>query len=222
MRDPHVGVDGVRAAHRLRRVGRRVSTPVELVAGRRGDDDLDAGQAAEHDERARDVVAVADVGELEPLEAAEGLAQREQVGQRLARVVAGGEHVEDRDRALGGELLEQRVGPGAHADGVDVAREHERGVPDRLAARELHLVGAQDHRVAAELDDAGLEGHARARRGLLEDERDDAVAQRVGRARRGLELGGAVEQRAQLVGAQLGAGEEVARQGGEDTSRCWC
>jgi hypothetical protein len=119
--------------------------------------------------------------------------------------------------SLGRELLEQRVWSRAHADGVDVAREHERGVPDRLAARELHLVGTQDHRMAAELDDAGLERHPRARRGLLEDERDDAVAQGVGGARRRLELGGAIEQREQLVGAQLGAGEEVARQGREDT-----
>jgi len=46
---------------------------------------------------------------------------------------------------------------------------------------------------------------------------DDAVAQGVGGARRRLELGGAIEQREQLVGAQLGAGEEVARQGREDT-----
>ena len=126
--------------------------------------------------------------------------------------MAGGEHVEDRDGALGRQLLEQRVRARAHADGVDVAREHERRVPDRLAARELHLVGAQDHRVPAELDDPRLEGDARARRRLLEDERDDAVAQRVRRARRGLQLGGAVQQRPQLVGAQLGAGEEVARQ----------
>jgi hypothetical protein len=132
-------------------------------------------------------------------------------------VVARGEHVEDRDRALGRQLLQQRVGARAHADGVDVTGEHARGVAGRFAARDLHLVGAQDHRVAAELHDPRLEGHARARRRLLEDQRDDTVAQRIGRARRGLQLGGAVEQRPQLVGGQFGAGEEVARQGREDT-----
>ena len=57
-----------------------------------------------------------------------------------------------------------------------MAREHERGVADRLAARELHLVGAQDDRVAAELDDAGLERQPRARRGLLEEQRDAPAA----------------------------------------------
>ena len=58
-----------------------------------------------------------------------------QVGERLARVMAGGEHVEDRHRGVRGELLEQRVGAGADADRRHVAREDARGVADRLAAR---------------------------------------------------------------------------------------
>ena len=51
-------------------------------------------------ERARDVVAVADVGDPQPVERAVGLAQRQQVGERLAGVVARGEHVDDRHRAV--------------------------------------------------------------------------------------------------------------------------
>ena len=39
-------------------------------------------------ERRGDVVACADEGDPQPLEAAEPLAEREQVGERLARVVA--------------------------------------------------------------------------------------------------------------------------------------
>ncbi len=96
---------------------------------------------------------------------------------------------------------------------ADMAREHERGVAQRLAARELQLVGAQHHRMAAELVDAHLEGDARPRRGLLEDQRDAAPGERPRGERRGLQLERAVEQRVQLGGAQLRAGEEVACHG---------
>ena len=86
-----------------------------------------------------------------------------------------------------------------------------------LAAAELHLVGAQHHRVAAELDDPRLERDSGPRRGRLEDEPDRLAAQRVGAQRRGLELGGAVQQRAQLGGRQLGSGEKVAHHAAECT-----
>ena len=71
-------------------------------------------------------------------------------------------------------------------------REDERGVAQRLAARDLQLARAQHDRVAAELEDAGLERQPRARRRLLEDERDRpalerprAAAARPSSARRG-------------------------------------
>ena len=103
-----------------------------------------------------------------------------------------------------------RVGARAHADGRDVAREHERGVAQRLAARELQLVGAQHDRVAAELVDADLERQPRARRGLLEDQRDAAPGERLRGERRALQLERAVEQRVELAARQLGPGEEMA------------
>src|SRR3712207_7367632 len=52
--------------------------------------------------------------------------------------------------------------PRAHADGGDVARQDQRRVAERLAAGELEVVGAQDHGVAGELDDAGLERDPRS------------------------------------------------------------
>ena len=55
-----------------------------------------------------------DVGELQPLEPAEALPQRHQVGERLARVVLRGEHVDHRHRGVLGQLLEQLVRAGAH------------------------------------------------------------------------------------------------------------
>ena len=49
-------------------VQRAARLRLELVARGRRDRDVDAGERAEHRERARDVVAVADVGELQPVE----------------------------------------------------------------------------------------------------------------------------------------------------------
>ena len=98
------------------------------------------------------------------------------------------EHVDDRHRAVLGELLQGRLVAAAHAQGREVSREHDRGVAQRLAARCLQLVGAQHDRVAAKLADADLEGHAGAGGGLLEDEPHAATAQRLRGERRALEL----------------------------------
>ena len=108
----------------------------------------------------------------------------------------------------------RRVRAGPHADRVDVARQHERRVAQRLAARDLQLVAAQHQRMAAELDDADLERDSRPGRRLLEDEADLAIGERARAVRSALELGRAVEQRLQLIGVQLRAGEEMSwRQG---------
>ena len=99
-----------------------------------------------------------------------------------------------------GELAQALLAAGPQADGRDVAGEHERGVAHRLAAGDLQLVGAQHHRVAAELEDAGLERQARARRGLLEEQGDGAARERPRGGGVGLERERAVEQRVQLAG----------------------
>jgi hypothetical protein len=126
-------------------------------------------------------------------------------------MVLGGEHVHDRHGRVLGELGDRPVRAGAYADRVDVAREDDRGVADRLAARELQLVAAQDDRAPAELADADLEGHARARRRPLEDERDAASLERPCGQPIALELERAIEQRVDLGGGELLAGEEMAR-----------
>ena len=66
------------------------------VAVRRRDPDAHSAERARLDERVRDVVAVADVRELEAGETAETLLEREQIRERLARVVLVGEGVHDR------------------------------------------------------------------------------------------------------------------------------
>src|SRR6185437_7237826 len=157
-------------------------------AGRRGYGHVEAGEGAEDRERASDVVAVADVGQAQAAQRVVRLAQREQIGERLTWMVPGGEHVYHRDRAVLGELLEHLVRTRAHADRGDVSREHERRVAHGLTARELKLVGAVHDRVPAELVHADVEGQARARRGLLEDQRDAAALERARGERVGLQL----------------------------------
>jgi plastocyanin len=67
--------------------------------------------------------------------------------------------------------------------------------------------------VAAELDDAGLEGDARARRRVLEEQRDGAAVERPGGRRGLLEGERAVQQRREPAGGELGAVEEMQSAG---------
>ena len=130
--------------------------------------------------------------------------------------------VDDRHLGRGGQLGDGLVGAGADHDRVDVAGEHPRRVGDRLPAGDLHFVAAQDDRRGAELGDADLEGDPRPGRGPLEDEGDAAAGERVAAeplAATGFQLRRAVEQLAQLEGAELFAGEEVPLQAADTTER---
>ena len=118
------------------------------------------------------------------LERAVGLAQRQQVRERLAGVVAGAEHVDDRHRAVRGELLEHRVGP-VRTPTAATWRESTSAVSRSASPRESWSSSERSTTgVAAQLVDADLEGHARAGRGLLEDQRHAAPGERLRGQRR--------------------------------------
>src|SRR5450631_3966546 len=68
----------------------------------------------------------------------------------------------------------------ADHDGVDEARQHARGVGQRLAATELHFLRGQQNRLAAELTHGDVEGHAGAGRGLVENHGQRLAGQRLG------------------------------------------
>ena len=186
---------------------------VRAVAGGVQHDHVHAGLRADLGERVRDVVAVADVDELDVLEMAAVLADGERVGHALAGVVVVGEAVDHRDLAVLGEVLDVLLGEGADHDAVDVAAHHVGGVLDRLADAELDVVGVEEDGLGAELLDAHLEAHPGARRGLHEDHGDGAAGeQRVRDAvlLRVLELGGEVEQGDDLGRREVVDGEEAA------------
>jgi hypothetical protein len=113
---------------------------------------------------------------------------------------------------VGGELVEQRVGARAQADGGGVAREHDRRVADGLPAGQLQLARPQDHGVAAELDDAGLHRRPRPRRRLFEQQRHRPAVEDPRDERGGLELARTDEEALELVARELPAGDEVPGQ----------
>jgi hypothetical protein len=73
-----------------------------------------------------------------------------------------------RNRSLEGRSLGLREG--ADDDAVEETRDHARGVLEALAAVELDFTGDERDRRAAELGHPGLEGEARAGRGLAEEQ----------------------------------------------------
>ena len=73
---------------------------------------------------------------VRPCSVALVLADREQVGEHLARVVVVGECVDDGHRRVRGDFLDVRLRERAQHDDVDVALEHLDRVVHRLLARE--------------------------------------------------------------------------------------
>ncbi len=185
-RGPGVRVDDRRAADGRRRVveelepaatdSGQLSGPlddrgVRAVADWVGQPDLHAERAAEQRQRVVDVVAVTDERQDEPVKSTVTLAQGEDVGERLARMLAEGQGVDDRDRGLGGKLGDHGVRPRPGDDGIDEPFEVASNVANALAGAHHDVFGQVD-RVTAELVHPGLEGHPGAKAGALEQHRD--------------------------------------------------
>ena len=151
-----------------------------------------------------------------PASVAEALAQRHRVGERLERVCEIREPVDHRDGGVLGELLDLVLLERSDHESGQEAREDERGVAVGLAASELELRGGKEQRHPAELGDPDLEGDARPRRRLVEDQPDRAAREdaELGSSRTlGLELVREVEQRLELGTRPRGdAGEAPALQ----------
>ena len=103
------------------------------------------------------------------------------VGHHLAGMRAPRQPVDHRHGGVARELDQRLVIEDADHDGVDIAREHARGVGDGLAAAELHLLAGEHDGVAAELAHRDVERDARARRRLVEDHRQRLAGERLAR-----------------------------------------
>ena len=201
-RDPHVGVDGVRAGDGLARVASsRCSRPAGPRRARIDGSGRQPGGVAMRrfmpvsarglDQRVRDVVAVADVGQRHAVEAAEVLAQRQQSASAWHGWWSSVSALMTGTAACSASSATSRWANVRIDDRLAVGREHAGGVGDRLAAAELELVGAQHDRQAAEPVDRRLERHARAR-GRLGEVARDGIAVEGARASR---AGGASSRR---------------------------
>jgi hypothetical protein len=134
-----------------------------------------------------------------------------QVGHDLTRVLAIGERVDHRDRGRGRHPHQALGAEGAEHDRVGVARQHPRGVLDRLAAGELGAVAGQDRDLAAQLAHRDLEADPGPGRGLLHDDRDVPPGQpwrrRVGPRRLPRRAG--VDERGQPIAIEIAQRDEV-------------
>ena len=144
---------------------------------------VDAQHGAGVRERRRDVVAVADERDRTAAYRSPTLLKRQEVGDRLTRMLLVGQRVDD-VQASGGrrELLERLLREGPDDDRVDPAFEVAGDIRHRFARPEGD-VGLQRHHVAAELVDRDFERRAGAKRRLLEEQRHVPAVERVGRRR---------------------------------------
>src|SRR5690348_5577433 len=120
-----------------------------------------------------------------------------------------GEPVDDGNVGVLGQLLDVLMSERANHDAVDVARQHARGVGDRLPASELPVARREEERVSAQLKRPDLERDARARRRLHEDHGERLSGERLLVVRAASHAFGEHEQRVELVASGVGNGEEV-------------
>ena len=94
---------------------------------------MHAKPGSEIDQRVANVVAVADVGELEPAQCAEFFFEREEVRQRLAGVEFVRERVDHRDVRVRGHFLEDPLVVNTSDDALHPAIEVARDIGDGFA-----------------------------------------------------------------------------------------
>src|SRR6185437_1336581 len=181
-----------------------------LVTRRAGEVEVEPEAEGGVDPGIRHVVAVADPGVLLVGDIAEVLADGEQVSEHLAGMQEIGQTVDHGHVGEPGQLLDVLVGEGADHDAIDVARQHARGVGDRLAASELDVARREEEGVAAQVEGADLERDAGPRARLHEDHGERLTGERLLVVAVGAHLLGEVEERVELVAGEVGNGEEVA------------
>ena len=133
------------------------------------DSNLHAALESADDEGIHHVVAVADEAELQTVETTLDFADRHEVSEHLAGMGEISQTVDDRDRAVFGEILHFALLKGTDHDAVEITGQHARGVLDRFASADLEIVGREEQRLTAELVHTYFKGNAGTGGSLLED-----------------------------------------------------
>ena len=121
-----------------------------------------------------------------------------------------GETIDDGNGTVAGQLFDVGMIEGPDHDAIEVARQHPRGVANRLAAAELDVARREEESVAAELEGPDLEGHPGAGRRLREDHPQGLAEQGFFPVAALLHPGGQVEEGNELGFAEVWDCEEVA------------
>jgi len=182
------------------------------VVGRRGDAEVHAETRGQIDERVADVVAIADVRELEAAKIAESFGEREIVGECLARMEFIRERVDDRNVRVSRQIFENFLLVDAGNDALDPAVEIAGDIGDGFACAEagLGLGVVEKDDVAAHALNAHVECDASAKGRLFENEGDEFSGERGSVAdRASFDVGGELQEIACMRGAPFGAGEEI-------------
>jgi hypothetical protein len=226
---PRIGVDSHRAGDGFARIVHQFDFRFRLasdalavgnhfrrrrVIWRCGDAEMNAEASGEIHQGMADVVAVADVGQLETAQHAKTLLKGKEISERLAGMEFVGKGVDHRNAGVGGHLFENALRVDAGDDAVDPAVEIARDIGDRFALAErgrgLRVI-EEDHGSAHALN-ADIEGDAGAERGLLENQGDEFAVQRRGVTdRAGLDIGREVKELTGVRGTPFGSGEEIVR-----------
>ncbi len=177
-----------------------------------GDAEINAEARGQIGQRVADVVAVADVGELQAFERTEFFFESEEIGERLTGMEFVGERVDDGDFRGCGHFVEDALLVNARDDAMDPALEIAGDIGDGFAFTEAGLRVIEKNDVAAHALDADFEGDASAEGWFFEDEREEFSAQRVGVAGGiGLDVRRDREKFSRMRGTPFRSSEQIVR-----------
>ncbi len=140
------------------------------------------------------------------------LVQREEIGERLARVLEFAQRVDDRHARVGRHLFDRRMFERAQHDNVDPALEVVRDVVERLARRQPVRRLIDKKRAAAQAVHARFKREARAQRRLFEEHHHLLAREHAAKIRRPrLEHRRQVEELLNLSRREVVHGNQIAR-----------
>ena len=148
---------------------------------RHGDDDIHARDRARLDEGVGDVRQLADIGEADASQIAEPIAERQDVRERLARIVLVRAGIDHGNARCGCEDLEGVMVGDTSDDHVAVRRQGSRRVLDPLVAPEPKLLRPQHDGQEAETVRSSFERDVDPRGRLLEHTCDGSTTEAVER-----------------------------------------
>nr|POE94274.1 hypothetical protein CFP56_16514 [Quercus suber] len=243
-RHPRIRHDDVRVFDRLlghRRLGESEAGPCRR---RRGDDvlhelgdrvargcrhgDLDPQLGRPNGKVVKHIVRVAHPRDLQPFHpktrrrargrfAPDNFVDGQEVCDRLKRMVQVGERVDDRYRAMLGEVGDVRVAVDAGDDAGHHAADHHRGIVQRLVDAELDVAGAEKHGVAVHERYGGF-GRDSCAGGAFAEGHGDCLAEkavldcarRAAGLDRSLMRGSISDQRGEFLWREISNREEMA------------